>query len=286
MTNLLPLIVCLSGVIITACNSLVEKSQPQAIYVTCQTLKTKTIVDSSQFVGSLQARQQAVIKAENEGKISQILVQPGASVNAGTTIFLLDTGSQIKAPISGIIAEISVNIGEFTTKGQILTSIVNNQTLDLKINVPIENSSQLKIGLPVEIIDSSGNANPKSQINFISPQVNQQGIIVKAIVDNNKNFRTNQMVAVRLIWEQKPAILIPVESVSRIGGKSIVFIVKEQKESSGSNGSTSVAESRLVELGNIQGKQYPVVSGLKVGEKVIVSNISNLSNDISIQCFK
>jgi multidrug efflux pump subunit AcrA (membrane-fusion protein) len=281
MTNLRPLIICLCGIIITACNSLVEKSQPPAIYVTCQTLETDNIVDSSQFVGSLQARQQAVIKAENEGKISQILVQPGESVNAGTTIFLLDTGSQIKAPISGKIAEISVNIGEFITKGQILTSIINNQTLDLKINVPIEKLSQLKIGLPVEIIDSSGNTSSKSQINFISPKVNQQGIMAKAIVYNNKNFRTNQIVTVRLIWEQKPAILIPVESVSRIAGESIVFIVKEHKKSSGS---TSVAESRLVELGNIQGKQYQVVSGLKVGEKLIVSNILNLSDGIPTQC--
>ncbi len=229
MKNLPPLIVCFSGVAIAVGNFLIEKPYPQAISVTCQTLKNTIIVNSSQFVGSLQAKQQAVIKAENEGKISQILVQPGESVNANTSVFLLDNGSQIKAPISGIIAEISVNSGEFITKGQILTSIVNNQTLNLIISVPIENSSQLKIGLPVEIIDSSRNVILKSKINFISPEVNQEGIIAKSIFHNNGNFRTNQLVAAKIIWSQKPAILIPTESVFRIGGKSLVFIVEEKK---------------------------------------------------------
>jgi multidrug efflux pump subunit AcrA (membrane-fusion protein) len=281
MKNLLSLIVCLSGVIITACNFLIEEPQPQAISVACQTLETTIAIDSSQFLGSLKASQQAVIKAENEGKISRILVQPGESVTANTSVFLLDKGSHIKVPISGIIDEISVNSGEFITKGQILTSIVNNQTLNLNISVPIDNSSQLKIGLPVEIIDSSGNAILKSKINFIAPKVDRQGIIAKSIFHNKGNFRTNQLVASKIIWSQKPAILIPTKSVSRIGGKSLVFIVKQHQEN---NDSTFVAELRLIELGNIQGEQYQVISGLKAGEQIIVSNIINLSDGISIQC--
>jgi multidrug efflux pump subunit AcrA (membrane-fusion protein) len=58
----------------------------------------------------------------------------------------------------------------------------------------------------------------------------------------------------------------------------LLSLAKDQKEN---KKLTSVAESRLVELGKIQGKQYQVVSGLKAGKKLILSNILNLTDGIS-----
>jgi multidrug efflux pump subunit AcrA (membrane-fusion protein) len=287
MRNFL-LIVCLSGITVASCTVAVEKRSalPPSVTVTCQTIKTTTVVDSSQFVGSLQAKEQATVFAKNEGSIAQILVNPGENVTAGTSIFLLDTGSKIKVPISGTINEISVNRGEFITKGQALTEIINNQTLDLKINVPPERSSKLKTGLPVEIIDSLGKFSIKSSINFISPkvEVNQNGqyILAKATIRNDGSLRNNQYVQARVIWEQKPGVLIPATSVARIGGQSYIFVVEQQKGESGET--ILVAKQKAIKLGNIQGKQYSVFSGLKAGEKVVVSGLLNLSDGSYIEC--
>ena len=87
MRNILLLFACLSGV------SLISCSVEQAISVTCQTIETTIVVDSSNFVGSIEAKSQATISAKNEGIISQILVKPGESVIAGTSLFLLDNCS-------------------------------------------------------------------------------------------------------------------------------------------------------------------------------------------------
>lgn len=86
MRNLLLLFTCLCGVGFTSCNILGKKPKPQAISVTCQTLKMTTLVDRNDYVGILKAKSQAVIKAENEGKISQILVNSGQKVAVGTSI--------------------------------------------------------------------------------------------------------------------------------------------------------------------------------------------------------
>ncbi len=278
MRNILLLFACLSGV------SLISCSVEQAISVTCQTMETTIVVDSSRFVGSVEAKSQATIAAENEGIISQILVKPGESVIAGTSLFLLDNSSQIKAPISGLVSNILVNRGEFITKGQVLTSIVNNQTLELNIDVPTERSSQLKIGLPVEIIDSSGNVSLKSRINFISPEINrtEQSILAKATFRNNESFRDNQFVRASIIWSERAGVLIPTEAISRIGGQSFVFVAEEQEGEDGT--ATLVAKQKPVVLGNIQGQAYQVISGVEAGEKLVVSGLLNLSDGVSIKC--
>ncbi|VEP17129.1 hypothetical protein H1P_5530001 [Hyella patelloides LEGE 07179] len=271
------LFVYIFGASLTSCSP-----QPQVISVTCQVLETTTVVDSSDFLGRVKAKTQATIVTENEGTISQILVKPGESVIAGTSLFLLDNNSQIKAPVSGIVSNISVNRGEFITKGQALTKVVDNQTLELNIGVPVERSSQLKMGLPVEIIDSSGNVSLKSQINFISPEANQQQILAKATVRNNGNFRDNQSVLARVIWQEKPGTSVPTTAISRIGGKNLVFVATKQK--SGAEEKTLVAKQRVVVLGNLQGETYQIISGLEPGEEIVVSDIRNLFDDVLIKC--
>ena len=280
MRNPLFLVACLSGVSLICCSVEGKKN----ILVTCQTVETTTIVDSSEFVGSIEAKSQATISAENEGIISQILVKPGESVIAGTSLFLLDNSSQIKTPISGLVSNILVNRGEFITRGQVLTSIVNNQTLELNVGVPTERSSQLKMGLPVEIIDSSRNVSLKSRINFISPEVNRnsQSILAKATVYNNGSFRDNQFVRARVIWSERPGVLIPTTVISRVRGQSFVFVATGQKSEAGEV--VFVAKQRLVVLGDIQGKAYQMVSGLEAGEKVVGSEILNLSDGVPIKC--
>ncbi len=276
MRNLLFLVACLSGLSLIGCS--------KDILVTCQTVETTTTVISKEFSGFLQAKASATITAENEAIIGQILVETGKSVIAGTSLFLLDTGSQIKAPISGVVSNILVNQGKFITKGQALTDIVNNQTLELNIDVPIELSSQLKIGLPIEIIDSSKNVSLKSRINFISPGVNrnEQSILAKATVHNNGSFRDNQIVSAKVIWSKRAGVLVPTTAISIVGGRNFVFVVTGQKSETGEV--VLVAEPRLVVLGDVQGQAYEVVSGLEAGEKVVGSEIVNLSNGVPMKC--
>lgn len=290
MRNILLLFACLSGISFVSCSveqvKQVEKVEQveqveQAILVTCQTVETTTIVDSSEFTGLIEAKEQANIAAKNEGTISQILVKPGEKVVAGTDLFLLNTGSQIKSPISGIVSNISVNRGEFITKGQALTRVIDNQTLELNIGVPTENSSQLKIGLPVEIIAPPHKASLKGKIDFVSPEINRRYILVKATLRNNGNFRDNQEVIARIIWWEELGILIPTTAISRIAGQNFVFVAEEVEQK---GEITLLAKQRIVELRNIQGQSYQVISGLEAGEKLITSGILNLTDGTPVKC--
>ena len=188
----------------------------------------------------------------------------------------------VTAPINGVVGDFPVKVGDFVEMGDELTTITNNQTFDLRINVPTEYRSQLRVGLPVEIVNADGSVGVTGQITSISPNVNNttQTILTKATFRNDGNLRDSQYVKARVVWERQTGVLIPTIAVTRIGGQSFVFVAQEGESQEGKP--TLVAKQKPVTLGNIQGQEYAVRSGIKAGEKVITSGILNLQDGVPV----
>lgn len=184
----------------------------------------------------------------------------------------------VTAPINGIVGDFPYKVGDYVQIGAELTTITNNQTFDLRISVPTERRSQLRTGLPVEIINADGEGEVKGQVTFISPNVNNtnQTILAKATFRNDGSLRDNQYVKARIVWGQQPGVLIPTTAVTRIGGQAFVFVAQQAENQQGK--ATLVAKQKPVILGSIQGQDYAVRSGIKAGEKVITSGLLNLQD--------
>lgn len=189
--------------------------------------------------------------------------------------------NRIVAPIDGIVGDIIPKIGDYIEAGDPITGITQNNNLELNIAIPIQQASKLKLGLPVGIVNSQGKTEVTGKISFISPTVNstQQSILAKATFPNNGSLQDEQFVRAKVIWSEKPGILVPTTAISRIAGQSFVFIAEETEQ----NGKTTlVAQQKLVQLGDIQGQAYQVISGIEPGEKLITSGILNLSNGVPV----
>jgi multidrug resistance efflux pump len=65
---------------------------------------------------------------------------------------------RISAPIGGTVGDIPVKVGDFVNTATPLTTITQNRPLEVNISVPIERSPQLRIGMPVEIMNAQGQA--------------------------------------------------------------------------------------------------------------------------------
>ena len=186
--------------------------------------------------------------------------------------------NRLSAPIDGTVGNIQPKVGDYVEVGEQITSIIQDDALELNIGVPLEQASKLKIGLPVEIINSQGKAIAEGDISFISPRAdrNSQAVLIKAAFNNNGQLKDDSFARARIIWSQNSGLLIPTEAVSRIAGETFVFVAKEKEQENGEK--ALVAEQRPVELGAIQGQSYQVISGLKPGEKLITSGILNLAD--------
>jgi HlyD family secretion protein len=71
------------------------------------------------------------------------------------------------------------------------------------------------------------------------------------------------------------AALLPNEALHDDGGKKIVFLVKGDK-----------LERRAVATGNVQGAQTEVLSGIAVGDAVVVKGPANMQDGLVVQVKK
>ncbi len=172
------------------------------------------------------------------------------------------------APWSGIVGDIPVHVGDRVTTTTTLTTVDKPGTLEVYVYVPIERSSQLKMNMPVQVLDASGNVIADSRVSFISPQVDNttQTILVKASIANNKDkLRQSQFIRARVIWGTHTSPVVPVLAVSRVGGQYFAFVA-EPNDKGG-----YVARQKPLKVGQMVDNNYAVLDGVKPGEKVIVS---------------
>jgi RND family efflux transporter MFP subunit len=187
---------------------------------------------------------------------------------------------KITAPFTGVVGDIPVHLGDYVSPTTLLTTVDADTDLEAYIYVPTNRSSEVHPGLAVDILDSTGKVVDHTKIYFVSPQVDNQlqGILAKAKLHPSPGLiRSDQQVKARVIWSTKPMPVVPVLAVSRLGGQAFVFVAQPQ-----GNGKY-VATQTPVDLGDTVGNNYAVLSGLKDGEKVIVSGTQFLRDGAPVQ---
>jgi RND family efflux transporter MFP subunit len=183
----------------------------------------------------------------------------------------------IRAPFDGIVGDIPVHVGDYVTTSTMLTTVDENKDLEAYIYVPTERSGDVRMGQGVDITDNNGKLLEKTRIDFISPQVDSdlQGILVKAPVEPTNELRNAQLVKARVIWSTAPRAVVPVLAVSRQGGQTFIYLADSQ-------GGKFFARQRPITVGDTVGDDYAVESGLKNGDRVIVSGTQFLVDGMPV----
>jgi RND family efflux transporter MFP subunit len=179
---------------------------------------------------------------------------------------------RVVAPTDGTVGDMPVRVGDYVTPQTLLTTLDDNDDLEAYVNVPIERAAILKLGTPVEIVDDQGKVLAPCKVTFVSPRADPatQAILVKAGVDNQEGrLRSGQFARARVVWSTREGPAVPAHAVQRRAGQPFVWVVQEAA------GGLS-AEQRAVQLGPIQDQQYPVVGGLKAGDRIVVSGVQKL----------
>jgi RND family efflux transporter MFP subunit len=187
----------------------------------------------------------------------------------------------ITAPTAGIVGDVPVRVGSQVTPQTLLTTIDQNDTLEVNVSVPIERAASLKIGLPLEVWSSDGTQRvATTTVSFVSPRADDQtqSVLVKANVRNPDGaLRAAQYVRARLIWKTAEGLVVPVTAVLRVNGQLFAFVAE------GAPGGTLTARQRPIKVGPIVGDSYPVLEGLKAGDRIVVSGAQKLADGLPIQ---
>jgi RND family efflux transporter MFP subunit len=185
----------------------------------------------------------------------------------------------VTAPTSGIVGDVPVRVGYLVTSQTVLTTIDQNQLLEVYVNVPIEKASELKNGLPIRVLSSDGQQTlATTAVSFVSPHVDDQtqSILVKGTVRNPEEaMRASQFVRARIIWKTTEGLVVPVTAVIRINGQFFAFIAQDE-------GGKLVARQRAIKVGPIANDTYSVLDGIKAGERVVTSGTQKLADGAPI----
>jgi RND family efflux transporter MFP subunit len=182
---------------------------------------------------------------------------------------------QLTAPASGILGDLAVREGDRVTRDTVVTTIDESEGLEAYIHVPLEMAPRLRIGLPVELIDSDGAVAARNAVTFIAPRADDstQTLLVKSLLRAKPpGVRVLQYQRVRVIWSEDPGIRVPIAAVTRVSGQHFVFALEERE------GGGYTARQRPVLLGPLTDRSYSVRSGLAPGERIVASNLQKISD--------
>ena len=207
--------------------------------------------------------------------------------------------NNLVSPINGIVADVSVKVGDVIKQGQIFTKLVKNNQLEARIELPSVYGPRLKTGLPV-VLMLAGSDEPLaiSTVMSIDPTVSAgtQALLVKSVFENPQGtLRNGQRLITRVELDTKSLESVPFTAVTTASGQNFVFRVGSLQQLKQQPGNAPIDELKQlpdgtkfalqtpVEVGSVQNNLYPVLNGLKVGEKVITSNLMNLKHGSPVQ---
>lgn len=186
---------------------------------------------------------------------------------------------RVTAPAPGVVGDLAVREGDRVTTSTMITTIDDKSGLEAYIQVPVDRAPDARLGLPVQILDASGKVLATNPITFVAPRVDPatQTVLVKSLLKElPATVRVQQFIRTRVIWRSVPGLTIPIVSALRINGQYFVYLAEQGQQG-------LVARQHPVEVGDVQGNDYIVKSGLKAGDRLIVSGIQKIADGAPVK---
>jgi Cu(I)/Ag(I) efflux system membrane fusion protein len=212
--------------------------------------------DDKQFQQILQAaRQKLLLYDVTDAQLRNIISNQKA--NPYVTYF---------APITGVVAELSVQEGQYVGEGGTIMLLENYSQLWVEADVYPSESGQLKVGQQVQVIIPGWEDQPQRMtIQFITPalQAGSQVMQVRGTIANpNNQWQPGLQAFVRLPSKSTGKTLtLPVDAVIREEKGMHVWVETEKGK----------YIPRKVTTGMETANQVEITSGLEAGDKVVIT---------------
>ena len=175
---------------------------------------------------------------------------------------------QIELPIystvGGIVTERKVTQGQYVNAGEVLFTVADLSTIWVKADVYQPDLPSVHTGQSVEITsDSLPGTTLHGRVGFLDTSINPQTRTASAriqVPNPNLRLRPGMFVQVKFAAPVGQDVLaIPRSAVLDTGTRQIVYVAKSNGE----------FEGRQVQLGTPGNDYYPVLAGLKEGERIV-----------------
>ena len=188
----------------------------------------------------------------------------------------------IKAPFSGDLGIVQVNLGQYLSPGGVIATLQDLTEMNADFLVPQDKIGTLSVGLPVNI---SVNGLPgkvfTGKITAVNPKidVSTRNVTVRATVANpEKQLVPGMFAKVTVnVGEAKPLLTLPLTAITYNSYGATVFVVTP-----GTDANSKIVKQVFVTTGQTRGDQVAVLSGVEAGQEVVTTGQLKLKSGAAV----
>jgi HlyD family secretion protein len=168
----------------------------------------------------------------------------------------------IRSPAAGLVARVEVEDHDAVIVGQPLLAVVDLSAFQVEIRAPENYADEIYPGTPARV--HYNGVEYEGDVRSISPEV--EGGRVEGIVAFTKEvpdgLRQNQRVPTRLILETRSDVVkVPRGPFVESGGGRQAYVIED-----------GMATLNRIEIGSLSVSEVEIVSGLEIGDQIILSD--------------
>ncbi|CAM4128247.1 efflux RND transporter periplasmic adaptor subunit [Pseudoalteromonas byunsanensis] len=171
-------------------------------------------------------------------------------------------GLKISSPVTGLVGNLNAQQKNSVAKNQPLLSVVDLTQYELEVSIPESYADDLALGMEAEI--TLNQVLYEGELVAISPEITKGTVNGKIRFkdDSLTGLRQNQRLTTRIILEQKNDIaFLPRGQFINTYNGQFAYVVKDNE-----------AVKTPIKLGSRSLAQVEVLSGLKQGDQVVISD--------------
>lgn len=179
----------------------------------------------------------------------------------------------ITSPVDGAIGAWIASNQARVPAGAPLLTVVDLSAYEVELGIPDVYGDDLMIGMPVELTVSGEII--EAQISAISPEIRGNQLIARArfVGDRPNSLRQNQRVSARVYLERiENSLMLRRGAFLDSDGGAVAYVIEGDE-----------AVKRDIVIGSRGTRFVEIVSGLALGDEVIISSYSDMQNEERIK---
>ena len=173
--------------------------------------------------------------------------------------------SEVRSPISGVVADRPVYAGEMASTGTPLLTIMDTSRVVARVNVPQSQSTAVKVGQTVTLTQTGGSEALEGRVTVVSPAADPNTTTVQVWItapNPGDRFKPGAAVHASIVTETiRNAVVVPASAIlpGEEGGTAVLTVSPD-----------STAHLRAVDVGVRYGDKAQIANGVKPGDEVVI----------------
>ncbi len=179
----------------------------------------------------------------------------------------------IRAPRGGVIGYRDVEVGSFLSAGSKILTLIDNSHLYVDCSLSENDAALLSTGLPVSVTIDALGATYSGKIVYVSPGMGAgtKSYVARISLDIAKgDIKAGLFARTSVdILQRKDTLFAPKDAVLTKNGITTVFVYNHED---------GTVEEREVKIGLINDEEVELLSGVKEGDEVVITNLDRMKN--------